>query len=100
MTTYFVSRHPGAHEWAEQKGIVIDRQIDHLDVDAIKPDDVVIGSLPVNLAARVCERGGRYLHLSLELPAALRGKELSTFELSELGAEIEEYLIKRITKTD
>ena len=96
MTTYFVSRHPGARAWAEEQGIRVDRQLDHLDVEAIVAGDTVIGSLPVNLAARVCRRGGRYLHLSLTLPPGLRGVELSARQMRELGASLEEYRVDRI----
>ncbi|MER2527613.1 MAG: CRISPR-associated protein Csx16 [Candidatus Competibacter denitrificans] len=93
MTTYFISRHPGAREWAAEEGIVVDRQIAHLDTETIQPGDVVIGTLPVNLAARVCQRGGRYLHLSLELPPDWRGRELSADDLRQIGAQVQEYRI-------
>jgi CRISPR-associated protein Csx16 len=53
VTTFFVSRHPGALEWAAQRGIPIDHQVEHLDVSAVRPGDSVIGTLPVNLAAGV-----------------------------------------------
>jgi CRISPR-associated protein Csx16 len=93
MTTFFISRHPGAREWAAEEGIVVDRQIAHLDTETIQPGDVVIGTLPVNLAARVCQRGGRYLHLSLELPPDWRGRELSADDLRQIGAQVQEYRI-------
>ncbi len=93
MTTFFISRHPGAREWAAEEGIVVDRQIAHLDTEIIQSGDVVIGTLPVNLAARVCQRGGRYLHLSLELPPDWRGRELSADDLCQIGAQVQEYRI-------
>ena len=93
MTTYFVSRHPGARDWAAAEGLEVDQVIDHLDPAIIAPGDVLIGSLPVNLAAEVCERGARYLHLSLELTAALRGQELSAEQMRECGARIEEFRV-------
>ena len=93
MTTFFISRHPGAREWAAEEGIVVDRQIAHLDTEIIQSGDVVIGTLPVNLAARVCQRGGRYLHLSLELPPDWRGRELSADDLRQIGAQVQEYRI-------
>jgi putative CRISPR-associated protein (TIGR02620 family) len=46
MTTYFISRHPGALKWMQRKQIPFDRHIAHLDVESIRPGDVVIGSLP------------------------------------------------------
>lgn len=95
MTTYFVSRHPGARAWAAEEGFTVDQVIDHLDPADIQQGDVLIGSLPVNLAAEICERGARYLHLSLDLPAALRGCELSAAQMRACGARLEEYRIER-----
>lgn len=95
MTTYFVSRHPGARDWAAEAGIAVDLVVVHLDPVDVAPGDNVIGSLPVNLAADVCARGARYLHLSLELPAELRGRELTAEQMRELGARIEEFRVER-----
>jgi len=55
----------------------------------------VIGTLPVNLAADVCDKGARYFHLTLDLPLVYRGRELSAAEMAELGARLEEYSAKR-----
>lgn len=96
MTTYFVSRHPGARDWAEEEGIQVDLVLAHLDPLDVAGGDTVIGSLPVNLAADVCARGARYLHLSLELPASLRGRELSADEMRALGARVVEFRVERV----
>jgi CRISPR-associated protein Csx16 len=96
MTVYFVSRHPGAHDWAAAEGIAVDCVLQHLDPALIHPGDTLIGSLPVNLAAQVCASGARYLHLSLELPAELRGRELSAAQMRECGACLEEFRIERL----
>lgn len=96
MTTYFVSRHPGARVWAAEEGIRVDERVHHLDLDRLEAGDVVIGSLPVNLAAEVCARGARYLHLSLELPASLRGRELDAEQMRAYGARLEEFRIERL----
>ncbi len=87
--TWFVTRHPGAIEWAERRGLQVDHQTDHLQVDEVRAGDTVIGTLPVHLAARVCARGARYLHLSLNLPPELRGRELSADDLERFGARLE-----------
>lgn len=97
MTTFFVTRHPGATAWARQQGLVVDRAVAHLDPAAVQPGDTVIGTLPVNLAAEVCARGGRYLHLSLDLPAAWRGRELGADDMRACGARIEEYRVQRVS---
>lgn len=93
-TTWFVSRHPGAIEWAKGKNLAIDRWVAHLDPAEIKAGDTVIGSLPVNLAAAVCERGARYLHLSIVLPAALRGRDLSVAEMKAISAELKAFHVE------
>lgn len=99
-TTYLVTRHPGAREWVEREGIAVDRIVDHLDPTQVKAGDVVTGSLPVNLAAQVCAAGGRYLHLSLDLPPELRGKELSVEDMREVRARIEEYSVHRVDSAE
>lgn len=96
MTVYFITRHPGAVAWARQEGIDVDQVIDHLDVTTIRPGDTIIGTLPVNLAAQVCARGASYLHLSLELPPEMRGKELTVEDMQRLGARLEAFHIQAI----
>jgi CRISPR-associated protein Csx16 len=95
VTTYFVSRHLGAIAWAAEKGIHVDAFVEHLNPDDIREGDTVIGSLPVNLAAQVCARGARYLHLSLELPPELRGRELTVEEMRACGARIQAFRVER-----
>lgn len=96
MTVWFVSRHAGAADWACRRGLDIDRRVEHLDVDDVRPGDIVIGTLPVHLAAEVCARGARFLNFSVDLPPALRGRELSADELEACGARLEEYIVQRV----
>ena len=98
MSSYFISRHSGALAWAAEEGMHIDQLIEHLDPAIIQPGDTLIGSLPVNLAADVCARGGRYLHLSLDLPPDLRGRELSVEQMRACGARVEEYQVRRLER--
>lgn len=91
MTTYFISRHPGAIEWAARQHIQVDQRLAHLDPAILKAGDAVIGSLPVNLAAQVCAAGATYWHLSLELPVELRGLELSADDMMRLNARVERF---------
>ncbi|MGX2040865.1 CRISPR-associated protein Csx16 [Methylocaldum sp. MU1018] len=93
MTTYFVTRHPGAVEWARESGIPVDRQLAHMDMAVVKAGDRVIGTLPVHLAAAVCALGARYFHLALEIPPEWRGRELSAEDLRRFGARIVEYRV-------
>ncbi|MDR1709948.1 MAG: CRISPR-associated protein Csx16 [Candidatus Accumulibacter sp.] len=96
MTTFFVSRHPGALEWMLKNRVPFDVRRAHLDMAEVAPGDTVIGSLPVNLAAEVCARGAAYRHLSLRIAEADRGRELSAEELERCDATLTEYLIKEI----
>ncbi|HLA35260.1 MAG TPA: CRISPR-associated protein Csx16 [Rhodocyclaceae bacterium] len=95
MTTYFISRHPGALEWAQRRGLSVDHALTHLDPQKVGAGDTVIGSLPVNLAAAVRAQGARFFNLSLELPADARGRELSADDMDAYGARLEEFLVER-----
>jgi CRISPR-associated protein Csx16 len=98
MTTWFITRHPGARDWAEQQQLGIDRYCLHHDPADVQAGDTVIGSLPVHLAAAVCAAGARYFNLSIDLPAEARGKELTAAELNEFNARLEEYQITHIQR--
>lgn len=98
MTTTLVTRHPGAVEWAARQGLKVDKHLTHLDPAAVQPGDTVIGTLPVNLAAAVCARGGQFWYLSLDLPEGARGRELSADDLDAYGARLEAYAIQRLAK--
>lgn len=93
MTTYFISRHPGAIEWAARQNLAVDRLVSHLDTAQVQAGDTVIGSLPVNLAAQVCAAGATYWHLSLALPAQQRGTELTADDMTRFGAHLEPFHI-------
>ncbi|MFZ1342679.1 CRISPR-associated protein Csx16 [Thiothrix eikelboomii] len=96
MTTYFISRHSGAIAWAESQGFHIDQPLAHFDVSLVQAGDLVLGTLPVNLIAEVNQRGGRYFHLTLELPAELRGQELTAEIMQKHGARLEEYTAQQV----
>jgi CRISPR-associated protein Csx16 len=94
MSVWFVSRHPGAVEWAKAQGISVDHWVPHLSVEDVNSRDEVIGTIPVNMAGEVCAKGARYFNLSLKLPQAWRGKELGVDELTRAGARLEEYIVQ------
>lgn len=95
MTTWFITRHPGAREWAQSVGLLIDRHCAHLDPAEVQAGDTVIGTLPVHLAATVCQRGARYLHLSLDVPEHARGHELDADGLRACNPRLEAYAVDR-----
>ena len=93
---WFVSRHPGALDWARQSDIAFDRHVAHLDPADVQAGDAVIGSLPVNLAAEVCARGAAYWHLSLRVAEQDRGRELTAAQLQAYDATIGRYEIQEL----
>ncbi|WP_377295394.1 CRISPR-associated protein Csx16 [Rhizobium sp. SG2393] len=100
MTEYFISRHPGAVDWARNLGITA-HHLRHLDPAIITSGDVVMGTLPIHLAATVCAAGAQFLFLALDLPEDLRdGRELSADELRRAHARLEEYVVKRVGNVD
>lgn len=96
MTRWFVSCHPGAHDWLAAKGLPVDRQVPHLHLEDVADGDTVIGTLPMQMVAALCERGVRYVHLALDLPLDARGRELSAEELDRYGARLIRYEVREI----
>lgn len=98
MTTIFVSRHTGACEWAALEGIPVDKYVAHFDVGDVLEGDVVIGMLSVHVAAEVCARRARYIHVSLDMPEDARGQELSAEMMRDYGARLESYHVERTNR--
>lgn len=96
MTTYLVSRHIGTVDWFVQQGIEIDKHIQHLDTKVVQEGDCVVGTLPIQLAAKVCEQGARYLHLEVTVPFEWRGKELNARQLNEFGATLKSFFVQQV----
>lgn len=94
-TVWFVSRHPGAIDWARRKKLAIKRWVEHLDARCVAAGDTVIGTLPVNLAAEVCKRGATYQHLAIQVPVEWRGREMTADELHTLGVSLVAYHISQ-----
>lgn len=106
MTVYFVTRHEGARFWIgymSRQGYLperVDQVVDHLDLDRIRKGDIVMGTLPINLAAEVRRRGARYRSLDLWVPAHRRGKELTATEMVAYGATLTEYRITEVERLE
>jgi CRISPR-associated protein Csx16 len=61
-----------------------------------RPPRLRCGTLPIHLAAAVCWRRARFFKLSLDLPPAARGWELSAGDLEACAARVEEYRIEAV----
>lgn len=96
MTRWFVSRHPGAHDWLAAQGLPVDRLVPHLHADDVADGDTVIGTLPMHMVAALCERGVRYVHLALDLPLEARGRELTAEEMDRYGARLIRYEVRAL----
>ena len=92
---YIVSRHPGSVEWLALDGWK-GQVLNHFDPSIVEMGDCVVGTLPATLAADVCERGGRYIHLTIEVPDGHRGIELTSAQLNEFGATLTELHVRRV----
>lgn len=91
---FLVTRHPGALQWLRSKGFHADEVVPHLELNRLRAGDVVVGTLPVHLAAQVCRRGARYFHLALEAPPEARGRELTPEDMERYGARLEEMVVQ------
>ena len=100
MTTYFVSRHPGAIAWATEQGITSEATIElnNLDINQIQAGDIVIGTLPVQLVAQLNDKGASYQHLVIDTPPEWRGMELTNEQMRQCHARIEKYSVKLESK--
>ena len=79
---HLVSRHPGALAWLQRHArpgpVFVHTHLDRLEFDA---GDIVCGVLPVHLMARINQLGARVAVIEMDVPADLRGRELSPEEL-------------------
>ena len=96
MSVILVSRHAGTLDWFKKKGLAIDEHVVHFDTNALKTGDIVVGVLPIHLAAQVCALGCKYYHLEMEVPLEFRGQELTSDQLDLFGAELVPYSINKI----
>jgi len=90
-----VTRHPALVAWLGQEGISIDSFQQHLDISGVSEGDIVVGNLPVHLAAEVCEKGASYVNISVDVPRELRGQELSLADLERYDCRLEGYSVIR-----
>lgn len=106
MTTYLVTRHEGTRHWARAMAkhgrlpFAIDRMVEHLDPTALTKGDVVVGTVPLHLAADLRARGIEFWALDLDISPQDRGKELSGIYLATRGARFTRYEVRKKDAVD
>lgn len=93
--TWIISRHPGAQTFLADLGVT-GKRLTHLNVEDVRAGDVVIGTLPLPMIAELCQRDVEYWHISLNVNAADRGKELSACQMKARGVRIERFHALRV----
>ena len=91
-----ITRHPGAADWVRQQLGREVQAIPHLELGEVESGGSYYGVFPLNLAAAICAKGSACWAISVNMPPALRGQELSAGQLDELGAELVRYDVKVI----
>jgi putative CRISPR-associated protein (TIGR02620 family) len=94
METVIVSRHAGLVEYLEKKGIV-GRVIPHATAADVK-GKIVVGNLPLHLAALAAKVGS----VDMNVPAEMRGQELSASQVSQYATGISWYVVRTETDQD
>lgn len=88
-----VSRHPGAAEWLKRRGIEPDEHQTHFHPARAQPGDVVIGTLPLHLAAGLCSRGIQVIGLVIDTPPEWRGQELTSDQIEAANGRLHRFSI-------
>lgn len=92
MKILAVTRHAAAQTWLLKQFPDAEIEVSaHYKPGMEAGKDAVVGILPVNLVADLNRIGVRFLMLVLDVPAELRGVELTVAQMNELGARLEEY---------
>lgn len=91
-----VTRHIGAAQWVHATLGQPVQVITHLETQEIEPGCSYFGVFPLNLAAAICAAGAQCWAISVEMPAHLRGQELSAEQLVVLGARLVRYDVQAI----
>ena len=99
MTTYVVTRHQGAVQWLADRGFEEAVVVSHWTpehVASLAPGDQVVGVLPLQMVAEVCEHGAHFWNLSIQVPSERRGDELSAEDMESFGAQLEKFQVIRL----
>ncbi|MBR1374612.1 MAG: CRISPR-associated protein Csx16 [Cardiobacteriaceae bacterium] len=93
---YFICRHQGTIDWVKsRKNIKIDVFLDHLDFreTEICAEDTVIGILPIDIAAQICEKGAKFYALKIHQELSERGQNFSADNLEKMNVSLRRFQI-------
>ena len=93
--TWIVSRHIGAIEYMRNAGFK-GQVVSHINIDDVRPNDLVVGVVSIALAAVLQAKGVRVCHLIIDIPVHLRGQELDVNTLQQLDAKFAYYAISMV----
>lgn len=95
MERILITRHPALAQFLTQQGIKFDKIIDHATAEDVKGKDVY-GVLPLHLAALA----NTITSVDLNLPAKMRGKELTIADVGEYFNSLTTYKVQKIEGTN
>jgi len=87
-----ISRHSGAVEWLRRNGIE-GEVVTHVDGPEIIRGKIVVGNLPMHLAAAASRVG---IIEMPNLPAEARGRDLTADEMDKYGARLAWYKVEAL----
>lgn len=88
MGTYIISRHSATIEWLAECGYV-GEVIAHVENPSVLDGNVIIGNVPLHMAARAALVGA----VEFDLPAEMRGQEL-TLDWMRANARVRWYTVR------
>ncbi len=96
MEPVIVTRHDGAACWLQARIGRSCRHIPHLAHHEIRAGQAYFGVFPLHLAAAICAAGSTCWSIVVDVPASLRGRELSASDLSRLGARLVPFQVAEV----
>lgn len=103
MTIHIITAHPAARDYVlaelinEPGALEMHTKVEDSFFETLNAGDKVYGSLPVNLAARVCAAGAEYHHLTQDfVPPEWRGRVLEFYEFLTLNPQIKQFKVTAV----
>ena len=100
MKILVVTRHTATCNWLKTRLAEHDLHFTaHFTAEMTEGFEVVVGILPINLVADLNARGIRFFMVTMEVPAELRGKELTEEQMVECNVKLEQFCVLRDSTT-